>query len=88
MFDHPSGVSHVSAVKNTGEAAALVCAKHISSKNLASSIAPHLNGKVSFRLIASAGGSPVDTGHFFFPEKTTPLLFFPPRGEKVINDQF
>lgn len=48
VFDHPSGVSDVSAVKNTGEAAALVCAKHISSKSLASSVAPHLNGKVSF----------------------------------------
>lgn len=48
MFDHPSGVSNVSAVKNTGEAPALVCAKHISSKSLGSSVAPHLNGKVSF----------------------------------------
>jgi len=64
VFDHPSGVSNVSAVKNTGEAAALVCAKHISSKSLRGSAAPHLNGKVLSQLIASAGGSPVDTGHF------------------------
>lgn len=48
VFDHPSGVSDVAAVKNTGEAAALVCAKRISSKSLASSVAPHLNRKVSF----------------------------------------
>lgn len=48
MFDHPSGVSDVSAVKNTGEAASLVCAKHISSKSFGSSVAPHLNVKVSY----------------------------------------
>lgn len=75
LFDHPSGVSDVSAVKNTGEAAALVCAKHISSKSFSSSVDPHLNGKVFFQLIANTGGSPVDTGHFFVCEKTS-LLFF------------
>lgn len=48
LFDHPSGVSDVSPVKNTGEAAALVCAKRISSKSLRSSVVPHLNRKVSF----------------------------------------
>lgn len=66
-FDHPSGVSDVAAVKNTGEAAALVCAKHISSKCLACSVAPHLNESF-LRLIEHAAGSPVDTEDLdFFP---------------------
>lgn len=62
-------------LKNTAEAAALVCAKHISSKSLGSSAAPHLDGKVSPQPIASAGGSPVDTGHFI-PVKTHHCCFF------------
>ena len=70
MFDQPSGVSSVSAVKNTGEAAALVCAEHISSKSLHSSVAPHLNGFLSAALGAAA---PVDTGHFL-SKNTLPCL--------------
>lgn len=81
-FDHPSGVSDVAAVKNTGEAAALVCAKHISSKCLACSVAPHLNESF-LRLIEHAAGSPVDTEDldFFSP----PVVF---SGEETISDQF
>lgn len=85
MFDHPSGVSRVSAVKNTGEAAALVCAKHISSKNLAKLYSSSFKWESFFWLVASAGGSPLDTGHFFlfcfcfcfFPEQNNIAVVFP-----------
>lgn len=60
VFDHPSGVSDVSAVKNTGEAAALVCAEHISSKRLGSS---SFKWETFFQP-GNVGGAPVDI--FFF----------------------
>lgn len=49
---------------------ALVCAEHISSKPLHSSVAPHLNR--TFVSNGSVGGAPVDTGHF--PHENTSLF--------------
>lgn len=93
-------ISHqVSAVfrllRNTGEAAALVCAKRASSKGLAKLYSSSFKWESFSWLLAERSVDLLLTRDifffcccFFFPEQNNIAVVLPPCAEKVINDQF